>query len=48
MSTKREDATEGWTRQIEETYGALVIELRHTQANGFFPRVDAWRASGMG
>jgi hypothetical protein len=44
-ATKLAKATDAWTKQMEKTYGALVVELGRAAAERFFPRV-ARKASG--
>jgi hypothetical protein len=43
LSTRLATATEAWDRQIEKTWGALVVEVGRTRAEGFFPRVGSRR-----
>jgi len=38
-STRLAAATEGWEKQIEKAYGALVNEVGRAKADRFFPRV---------
>jgi len=46
LATRLANAVEAWDRQVEKTYGALVIELGRARADGFFPRVGRRRSNG--
>jgi hypothetical protein len=48
LATSLSAATEAWERQVEKTYGALVVELGRPRAEGFFPRVGSRKSPGTG
>lgn len=47
LATRVADAVGAWDRQVEETYGAVVVELGRARAGGFFPRVGGRREKGL-
>jgi len=47
LATRLANAVEAWDRQMEKTYGALVVELGRARADGFFPRVGGRRKKGL-
>jgi hypothetical protein len=46
LATRLANAVEAWDRQVEKTYGALVVELGRARADGLFPRVGGRRKKG--
>ncbi len=47
LATRLANAVEAWDRQVEKTYGALVVELGRARADGFFPRGGGRRKRGL-